>query len=328
MSEETDALRAKILACEEPLTDGPTPVGMDGVLRVGDLTACALRHPSLFRGTASMPSTTLLLFGPPGCGKTMVARALARRLDACAFYRVSASTLTSRYFGETEAGVRMLFDEAARRQAAEGRPVLLFLDEIDAVTRARGGASEDGAERRLLTELLVAWNALPPSVVVVGATNRPEDLDPAMRRRFLHRLHVPLPDHEQRAALLDAALAGVAGGHVLSAADSAALATATAGFSCDDLWKCVAAAAQSAVVDAIVAAGVDGTVEVAPLDAAALARRVEDASASVGSTASYDAWNAAFGTAPPPRRALITSICDVFLGPRPIIHLSCVYHHI
>jgi spastin len=159
----------------------------------------------LFRGIRS-PDRGILLYGPPGNGKTMLARAATAAADAT-FFAVSASTLASKWHGEGEKLVRALF-AAARRRA----PAIVFFDEADALLGARA-AGEHDASRRLKTEFLVqmdgAASGADERVLVLAATNRPQDLDAAVVRRLPKRIYIALPDAAARKAIIVKLLAGV-----------------------------------------------------------------------------------------------------------------------
>jgi hypothetical protein len=157
-----------------------------------------LAHPNLFVGIRN-PARGLLLFGPPGTGKTMIARAIASRAS-CTFFNISSSALMSKWVGEGEKLVRCLFAVAAVRQ-----PAVIFIDEIDSLLSMRGEGEMD-AVRRVKTEFLVHLDGVATSggerVLVIGATNRPDELDEAARRRLEQRLYIPLPDRRARVDLL------------------------------------------------------------------------------------------------------------------------------
>ena len=145
-------------------------------------------RPDLFKGLRA-PTRGLLLYGPPGNGKTMLAKAVATE-SSCTFLAISASTLTSKWVGEGEKLVRKLFEVAHERA-----PSIIFIDEIDSVLSARS-SNENEASRRLKTEFLIQFDGVNKGggqVFVVGASNRPEELDDAVRRRLAKRIHIPLP---------------------------------------------------------------------------------------------------------------------------------------
>ncbi|CAM4474737.1 hypothetical protein PO909_015679 [Leuciscus waleckii] len=188
----------------------------------------ALR-PELFTGLRA-PARGLLLFGPPGNGKTMLAKAVAMESNAT-FFNISAASLTSKYVGEGEKLVRALFAVARELQ-----PSIIFIDEIDSLLCERREGEHD-ASRRLKTEFLIEFDGVQSGgderVLVMGATNRPQELDEAVLRRFAKRIYVALPTEETRLELLKNLLSKHR--NPLSQKELSQLARMTEGYSGSDL---------------------------------------------------------------------------------------------
>ena len=186
-------------------------------------------RPELFTGLRA-PARGLLLFGPPGNGKTMLAKAVAAESNAT-FFNISAASLTSKYVGEGEKLVRALFAVARELQ-----PSIIFIDEVDSLLRERREGEHD-ASRRLKTEFLIEFDGVQSAgddrVLVMGATNRPQELDEAVLRRFIKRVYVSLPNEETRLLLLKNLLCKQ--GSPLTQKELAQLARLTDGYSGSDL---------------------------------------------------------------------------------------------
>eukprot|EP01026_Neomeris_dumetosa_P080686 TRINITY_DN896_c0_g1_i1.p1 TRINITY_DN896_c0_g1~~TRINITY_DN896_c0_g1_i1.p1 ORF type:complete len:391 (+),score=74.19 TRINITY_DN896_c0_g1_i1:372-1544(+) len=184
--------------------------------------------PQFFEGKRK-PWRSLLLYGPPGTGKTYLAKAVATEADST-FFSVSSSDLVSKWMGESEKLVRELF-KLAREQA----PSIIFIDEVDALTGQRGD-NESEAARRIKTEFLVQMQGVSKSeemVMIMGATNLPYALDKAIRRRFVRRVYIPLPDQAARAHLFKVHIGDTP--NELVDGDYQVLAENTEGFSGSDI---------------------------------------------------------------------------------------------
>jgi SpoVK/Ycf46/Vps4 family AAA+-type ATPase len=145
----------------------------------------------------------ILLFGPPGCGKTLLAAAVATEIDAN-FYQIDAASIMSKWLGEAEQNVAKLFG-SARKCANDGRPAIVFVDELDSLMGTH--SNEVGGEIRVKNQFLKEMDGIMDKgkalhVYVIGATNKPWDLDWAFIRRFQKRIMVPLPDHNTRLNML------------------------------------------------------------------------------------------------------------------------------
>ncbi|KAH0909543.1 hypothetical protein HID58_032864 [Brassica napus] len=170
-----------------------------------ELVMLPLRRPDLFTGGLLKPCRGILLFGPPGTGKTMLAKAIAREAGA-SFINVSMSTITSKWFGEDEKNVRALFTLASKVS-----PTIIFVDEVDSMLGQRTRVGEHEAMRKIKNEFMSHWDGLMTKpgerILVLAATNRPFDLDEAIIRRFERRILVGLPGVENREKILKTLLA-------------------------------------------------------------------------------------------------------------------------
>jgi len=209
-----------------------------------ELVMLPLRRPDLFKGGLLKPCKGILLFGPPGTGKTMLAKALATEANA-SFVNVSMSTITSKWFGEDEKNVRALFSLAAKVS-----PTIIFIDEVDSMLGQRSRVGEHEAMRKIKNEFMAHWDGLlsksTERVLVLAATNRPFDLDEAIIRRFQRRIMVGLPNAESRERILRTLLAKE---KLEEGFDFKELATMTDGYTGSDLKNLCTAAAFRPVRD-------------------------------------------------------------------------------
>ena len=161
-----------------------------------------IEHRGLFERFGMEASRGVLFYGPPGCGKTLMAKAVANECQAN-FISVKGPELLTMWFGESEANVRDVFEKA--RQAA---PCVLFFDELDSIAQQRGGSSGDGggAADRVMNQLLTEMDGVgaKKNVFIVGATNRPDIIDTALMRpgRLDQLIYIPMPDYESRLSIL------------------------------------------------------------------------------------------------------------------------------
>merc|ERR1712232_1284500 len=212
-------------------------------------------HPEKFEKFGMQPSRGVLFYGPPGCGKTLLAKAVASECSAN-FVSIKGPELLTMWFGESEANVRECFDKA--RAAA---PYVLFFDELDSIGTARGSSQGDagGAGDRVMNQLLTEIDGVgvKKNVFFIGATNRPELLDEALLRpgRLDQLIYIPLPDLPARQGILEATLkkSPIAPNVPLSF-----ISQKTEGFSGADLAEFCQRAAKAAIRDAIAAEELQG----------------------------------------------------------------------
>ncbi|MFP3952152.1 MAG: CDC48 family AAA ATPase [Candidatus Bathyarchaeia archaeon] len=169
------------------------------IRRIREMVELPLRHPEIFQRLGIDPPKGVLLHGPPGCGKTLLARAVANESDAN-FYAINGPEIMSKFYGESEARMRKMFEDAEKNA-----PSILFIDEIDAIAPKRGEVTGE-VERRVVAQLLASMDGLKGrgNVIVIGATNRPGALDEALRRpgRFDREIEIGIPDREGRMEIL------------------------------------------------------------------------------------------------------------------------------
>ncbi|UIO98584.1 CDC48 family AAA ATPase [Halobaculum sp. CBA1158] len=174
--------------------------GLDDELeQVREMIELPMRHPELFKRLGIEPPKGVLLHGPPGTGKTLIAKAVANEIDAH-FQTLSGPEIMSKYYGESEEQLREVFEEAA-----ENAPAIIFMDELDSIAPKREEAGGD-VERRVVAQLLSLMDGLEErgEVVVIGATNRVDAIDPALRRggRFDREIEIGVPDRDGRKEIL------------------------------------------------------------------------------------------------------------------------------
>jgi transitional endoplasmic reticulum ATPase len=192
---------------EVPNTSWNDIGGLEDVKReLRELVQYPVEHPELYEKFGMAPPHGVLFYGPPGCGKTLLAKAVANECQAN-FISVKGPELLTMWFGESEANVREVFDKA--RGAA---PCVLFFDELDSIAKSRGGSSGDagGAGDRVMNQMLTEMDGVgaKKNVFIIGATNRPDIIDPALMRpgRLDQLIFIPLPDYESRLSVLKATL--------------------------------------------------------------------------------------------------------------------------
>jgi transitional endoplasmic reticulum ATPase len=213
-----------------------------------DLVQLPIRYPDHFHKFGVSPPKGVLLYGPPGCGKTLLAKAIATDCQAN-FISIKGPELLTMWFGESEANVRDIFDKA--RAAA---PCVLFFDELDSIAHSRGGSIGDagGAVDRVINQILTEMDGMSTkkSVFIIGATNRPDIIDPAILRpgRLDQLLYIPLPDLVSRLAILHSNLRN---SPVDEKVDLNYLAKYTEGFSGADLTAVCQRAAKLAIRESI-----------------------------------------------------------------------------
>jgi len=225
--------------------------GLEGVKRdLQELVRYPVEHANKFEKFGMDPSKGVLFYGPPGCGKTLLAKAIANECQVN-FISVKGPELLNMWFGQSEANVRNVFDKA--RQAA---PCILFFDELDSISQKRGGHKGDagGAPDRIMNQLLTEMDGFAgkkKNVFFIGATNRPDIIDTALLRpgRLDQLMYIPMPDYESRLSILRAALRRTP---ISADCDLTYLAAKTEGFSGADLTEICQTACKLAIREDIV----------------------------------------------------------------------------
>ena len=201
----TDKTQLKIL--ERPVDTGKIPrVTYDDIgdleeakQKIREMVELPLRHPELFKRLGIDPPKGILLYGPPGTGKTLLAKAVANETDAY-FIAINGPEIMSKFYGESEQRLREIFEEAK-----EHAPAIIFIDEIDAIAPKREEVTGE-VEKRVVAQLLALMDGLEArgDVIVIGATNRPNAVDPALRRpgRFDREIEIGIPDKRGRLEIL------------------------------------------------------------------------------------------------------------------------------
>ncbi|XP_035790273.1 vacuolar protein sorting-associated protein 4B-like [Anopheles albimanus] len=215
---------------EKPNIKWSDVAGLEGAkAALKEAVILPIKFPHLFTGKR-MPWKGILLFGPPGTGKSYLAKAVATEANSSTFFSVSSSGLLSKWVGESEKLVKNLFDLARTH-----KPSIIFIDEVDSLCSARSDSESESA-RRIKTELLVQMQGVGSDnegILVLGATNTPWTLDSAIRRRFEKRIYIPLPEVNARHVMFKIHLGSTA--HTLTEEDLRTLASKTGGFSGSDI---------------------------------------------------------------------------------------------
>jgi len=241
-------------ALRETVVEVPTVTwedigGLEDVKReLKETVQYPVEHPEKFQKFGLSPSKGVLFYGPPGCGKTLLAKAIANECQSN-FISIKGPELLTMWFGESEANVRDIFDKA--RSAA---PCVLFFDELDAIAKARGSSLGDagGAADRVINQVLTEMDGMgaKKNVFIIGATNRPDIIDPAILRpgRLDQLIYIPLPDLPSRIAILRSVLKN---SPIAKDVDLEFLAKKTAGFSGADLTEICQRACKLAIRESI-----------------------------------------------------------------------------
>lgn len=230
---EKKKLQSKLegaIVVEKPHVKWSDVAGLEGAKEaLKEAVILPIKFPHLFTGKR-IPWKGILLFGPPGTGKSYLAKAVATEANNSTFFSVSSSDLVSKWLGESEKLVKNLF-ELARAH----KPSIIFIDEVDSLCSSRSDNESESA-RRIKTEFLVQMQGVgtdTEGILVLGATNTPWILDSAIRRRFEKRIYIPLPDEHARLVMFKIHLGNTA--HCLTEENIRTLAGKTEGYSGADI---------------------------------------------------------------------------------------------
>ncbi|KAI5136710.1 fidgetin-like protein 1 [Nematocida ausubeli] len=253
---------------------------------IKEIVVWPIIRPDIFKGLRGPPKA-LLLFGPPGTGKTMIGKCIASQSKST-FFSISASSLTSKWVGEGEKMVRALFSVAT-----EMAPSVVFIDEIDSLLMQRT-EGENESTRRIKTEFLVQMDGAKQSkdnVLVIGATNRPQEIDEAARRRFVKRLYVPLPDKEGRKEMVKKIAKDIC---TLSDAEIEDLAQILEGYSGSDIYNLCREAAMEPVREIVELENMQSLRGIHMNDFLSAMKHIRK-SVSTKELIFYEEWNREFG---------------------------------
>lgn len=218
------------IVVEKPKVKWSDVAGLEGAKEaLKEAVILPIKFPHLFTGKR-IPWKGILLFGPPGTGKSYLAKAVATEANNSTFFSVSSSDLVSKWLGESEKLVRSLFE-----MARQHKPSIIFIDEVDSLCSSRSDTESESA-RRIKTEFLVQMQGVGTDndgILVLGATNIPWVLDAAIRRRFEKRIYIPLPEEHARLLMFKLHLGNTA--HRLSEEDLKTLSKKTEGYSGADI---------------------------------------------------------------------------------------------
>lgn len=257
---------------------------------INEIVVWPMLRPDIFKGLRNPPKG-MLLFGPPGTGKTMIGRCIASQCKAT-FFSISASSLTSKWVGEGEKMVKAMFYLAKKMQ-----PSVLFIDEIDSLLSQRTDSENEGS-RRIKTEFLVqldgAGTENDDKILVIGATNRPHEIDEAARRRLVKRIYVPLPDYEARLFILKHLMKDFENN--INDVEYKKITNLTSGYSGSDLYNLCREAAMEPIreIDDILTVKSEQTRPINICDFEKAMTQIRK-SVSESDLHNYEAWNSKFG---------------------------------